>query len=79
MCDWDRELSPTSLVFSVPEDPASPMLGSPRELVLPGEESRSPPWLERVPLSENAAIDVDTLFALRDFMLQEALNVVKFA
>ena len=85
MCDWDRELSPTSgLVLGGGG-------GTPGDLLAAGSQpaaaSRIPPtpWLERGSPGENNNsnevnnTDVETLFALRDFMLQEALNVVKFA
>jgi hypothetical protein len=70
MCDWEQELSPTSSLLALPAKGAEPL------------STRVPPWLERASLSghgANKTADVDTLFALRDFMLQEALDVVKFA
>jgi hypothetical protein len=71
MCDWEQELSPTSSLLALPGQPVEPL------------SARVPPWLERASLSghagANKTADADTLFALRDFMLQEALDVVKFA
>ena len=36
-----------------------------------------PDWLD--PTSDKEESKIDSIFALRDFMLQEALSVVKFA
>jgi len=63
MCDWKKELSST------------------RELMdsySMEEDIRIPAWLDRMATEENST-SLDSLFALRDFMLQEALSVVKFA
>jgi len=89
MCNWDQELAPThSLLFrgGAANAAGGPGIDDPLPATTPPLlESRMPPWLERVSLTTGneaatiAAADVDTLFALRDFMLQEALNVVKFA
>jgi len=70
MCDWRRELAPScSLLGGGEEGGAAP--GSSAQI-------RIPPWLEKLYSSQNVH-GVDSLCALRDFMLQEALNVVKFA
>ena len=70
MCDWQRELS------------------SSRDLRLHLEqEGQDDPvliastWLDAVQGGEEreGESSLDSLFALRDFMLQEALSVVKFA
>ena len=67
MCDWSRELSTTrDMVSSDPDTLA---------VAIPG-------WLDDLIAQDKTASSadaIDTLFALRDFMLQEALNVVKFA
>ena len=68
MCDWSRELSTTTrdMVSSDPDTLA---------VAIPG-------WLDDLIAQDKTASSadaIDTLFALRDFMLQEALNVVKFA
>ena len=63
MCDWKKELSST------------------RELMASysmEEEIRIPGWFDKIATEENSS-SFDSLFALRDFMLQEALSVVKFA
>ena len=70
MCDWRRELAPSySLLSEASPEGATP--GSSAQI-------RIPPWLEKLYSTENVH-GVDSLCALRDFMLQEALNVVKFA
>ena len=53
---------------------------SPTASLLGGEEDHVtiPPWLEKLYTSEHTR-GVESFCALRDFMLQEALNVVKFA
>jgi len=63
MCDWKKELS------------------SSRELVdsySMEEDIRIPTWHHKA-ATEDPSSSLDSLFALRDFMLQEALSVVKFA
>lgn len=67
MCDWSRELAPSHTLLFSDEG------GAPAHI-------STPPWLEKMcnNSSENPR-GVDSLCALRDFMLQEALNVVKFA
>lgn len=73
MSDWSRELAPSGdLVLSRALDPSG-------EVVLdPTAHISIPPWLEKL-YSNQQTPRVDSLCALRDFMLQEALNVVKFA
>ena len=69
MCDWQRELSST------------------RDLRLHLDQGQDDPvliastWLDAVQGGEEreGESSLDSLFALRDFMLQEALSVVKFA
>ena len=64
MCDWKKELS------------------SSRELLSSysmEEDIEVPVWLDRMMTKEEEGSSLDSLFALRDFMLQEALSVVKFA
>ena len=64
MCDWSRELAPSGSLLGEEG-------GGPAHITIP-------PWLEKLYTSEQAR-GVDSFCALRDFMLQEALNVVKFA
>ena len=67
MCDWKRELSSSQDILS------SCSLND--EIVLPS-------WLDRILTKEKDDTNtdtIDTIFALRDFMLQETLSVVKFA
>ena len=68
MCDWRRELSSTQDLFA------------PSPLSL-DDAIPFPVWLDKLMASESESSinTVDTIFALRDFMLQEALSVVKFA
>ena len=42
-------------------------------------DSDAPPWLGKLVTQDSSSHNIDTIFALRDFMLQEALNVVKVA
>ena len=70
MCDWQRELSSTRdlrlhLDHQGQDDPV--LIAS--------------TWLDAVQGGEEREEEssLDSLFALRDFMLQEALSVVKFA
>jgi len=63
MCDWKKELSSTKELM------ASYSME---------EDIRIPAWLDKIAAEENSS-SLDSLFALRDFMLQEALSVVKFA
>ena len=63
MCDWQRELATTTSLVE-------------QEVHLP--LNNIPPWLERLSVSEGRP-GVESFCALRDFMLQEALNVVKSA
>lgn len=70
MCDWQTELSSSQDIFLGynPDDPDS------------SEQHNLPPWLERLMTKDPSSHStIDTIFALRDFMLQEALNVVKVA
>ena len=67
MCDWTRELS------------ASQDLVGPYCLE---DDIQIPAWLDRMILKDkdpNSSSSTDSLFALRDFLLQESLSVVKFA
>ena len=67
MCDWSRELSTTRDTVSSDPDTLAVAI---------------PSWLDDLIAQDKTASSadaIDTLFALRDFMLQEALNVVKFA
>lgn len=67
MCDWQTELSSSADIFLGynSDDPDSDHI---------------PPWLQRLINKDSGShTSVDTIFALRDFMLQEALNVVKVA
>jgi len=67
MCDWKRELSSSQDILN------SCSLND--EIVLPS-------WLDRILTKEKDDTNtdtIDTIFALRDFMLQETLSVVKFA
>ena len=69
MCDWQTELSSSQDIFLGynPHDPDN-------------SEHSLPPWLERLMTKDPSSHStIDTIFALRDFMLQEALNVVKVA
>ena len=69
MCDWQTELSSSQDIFlgCNPHDPDNC-------------EHSLPPWLERLMTKDPSSHStIDTIFALRDFMLQEALNVVKVA
>lgn len=72
MCDWQTELSSSADIFLgySSDDPDSDPLAL-----------HIPPWLQRLINKDPAGshTSVDTIFALRDFMLQEALNVVKVA
>jgi len=55
-------------------------LSSSRELMASysmEEDVRIPRWFGKTPEDDTSSLD--SLFALRDFMLQEALSVVKFA
>ena len=66
MCDWTRELSAS------------------RDLVTSANfslEDALPSWLDKIVASTNSSRTntIDSIFALRDFMLQESLSVVKFA
>ena len=67
MCDWQTELSSSADIFLGynSDDPDSDPL-------------HISPWLQRL-INKDSHTSVDTIFALRDFMLQEALNVVKVA
>lgn len=67
MCDWQTELSSSADIFLGynSDDPDSDPL-------------HISPWLQRLS-NKDSHTSVDTIFALRDFMLQEALNVVKVA
>ena len=72
MCDWQTELSSSAdiLLGYNSDDPDSDPLAS----------LHIPPWLQRLINKDSAShTSVDSIFALRDFMLQEALNVVKVA
>jgi hypothetical protein len=86
MCDWNRELSPAASLLL----PAAVPAAADSVVAAPGAAAATHrlvelaaaaplPWLERVSALQGENSDIDTLFALRDFMLQEALNVVKFA
>ena len=68
MCDWTRELSAS------------------QDLVGPSycleDDIQIPAWLDRMILKDKdptSSSSTDSLFALRDFLLQESLSVVKFA
>ncbi len=87
MCDWNRELSPAASLLLPAAVPAAAdsdvaaaathrLVGNYREVAAAAAPL---PWLERVSALQGENSDIDALFALRDFMLQEALNVVKFA
>jgi len=68
MCDWTRELS------------ASQDLLGPQYCL--EDDIQIPAWLDRMILKDKdptSASSTDSLFALRDFLLQESLSVVKFA
>ena len=69
MCDWQTELSSSQDIF--PGDSDEP---DPDPLSLNGSS-----WLGRLVSQDSPSHTIDTIFALRDFMLQEALNVVKVA
>ena len=65
MCDWQTELSSSQDIFiGDSDDPDCDPLTL---------------WLGRLVTQESSSHNIDTIFALRDFMLQEALNVVKVA
>lgn len=71
MCDWSLELGPSSGNLLL--DPGSSLdQPTPAQITLP-------PWLEKLYPNHQETPRVDSLCVLRDFMLQEALNVVKFA
>jgi len=63
MCDWRRELSASQELF--PSTAAAAEAAEHRALA--------------DMLGTKGEAGLDALFTLRDFMLQEALNVVKFA
>lgn len=70
MCDWRRELAPTGELVARDNSGLYPH----------HHVTTIPPWLEKLySSSQQTQPRVDSLCALRDFMLQEALNVVKFA
>ena len=70
MCDWQTELSSSQDIFiGDSDDPdCDPLMAL-----------NAPPWLGRLVTQDSSSHNIDTIFALRDFMLQEALNVVKVA
>ena len=69
MCDWQTELSSSQDIFPGDSDELDP---DPLAL-------SAPSWLGRLATQASPSHTIDTIFALRDFMLQEALNVVKVA
>jgi len=74
MCDWRRELSSSRDLF--------PDVVSPNDLLNGQDDVVMASWLDAVQggaEKEEEESSIDSLFALRDFMLQEALSVVKFA
>ena len=76
MCDWRRELSSSRDLF--------PDVVSPNDLLNGQDDVVMASWLDAVQggaekEEEEESNSIDSLFALRDFMLQEALSVVKFA
>ena len=86
MCDWNRELSPAASLLLPAVVPAAadsvvaaPGAAAATHRLVELAAAAPLPWLERVSALQGENSDIDTLFALRDFMLQEALNVVKFA
>ena len=78
MCDWRKELSASRDLF-----PPSTASVSENDLLHSGSKDDvvMASWLDAVQggASEKDGSSIDSLFALRDFMLQEALSVVKFA
>ena len=75
MCDWRRELSSSRDLF--------PAAVSPNDLFNGQDDVVMASWLDAVQgnggENDKESSSIDSLFALRDFMLQEALSVVKFA
>ena len=73
MCDWRRELSSSRDLF--------PAAVSPNDLFNGQDDVVMASWLDAVQggAEKDEESSIDSLFALRDFMLQEALSVVKFA
>ena len=67
MCDWTRELSASQ-----------ELVGS----YCLEDDIHIPSWLDRIIIKDKDQTQqssTDSLFALRDFLLQESLSVVKFA
>ena len=64
MCDWTKELSASQ-----------ELLGS----YCLEDDIHIPSWLDRIIIKDKDQSSTDSLFALRDFLLQESLSVVKFA
>ena len=71
MCDWRRELSSSRDLF--------PAAVSSSDLLKGQDDVVMASWLEAVQGGGKEESSIDSIFALRDFMLQEALSVVKFA
>ena len=72
MCDWRRELSSSRDLF--------PAAVSSSDLLKGQDDVVMASWLEAVQGGAekgNEESSIDSIFALRDFMLQEALGVVK--
>jgi len=73
MCDWRRELSSSRDLF--------PAVVSSNDLLNGQDDVVMASWLDAVQGGgeKDEESSIDSLFTLRDFMLQEALSVVKFA
>ena len=69
MCDWNKELSSSEEIFQ-------------SRIMEDGDSEDLPTWLDNIINNMEGGARTNnnnTLFALRDFMLQETLSVVKFS